>query len=361
MVKNRNKKIIFYLINLLIVIIVSWLTISKILKEHGVEALSYLKDMSLFSIIFLTAIFFINYYMEGIIISISMKKYKENFSASNGFVVQCVGGLFSAITPLKIGYFPSLGYAYSRYDVKTEELIKSMAKTSFSYQVLTLLLSIVSLIVCFSKNMAITLGENNLNLKYVALIGFIYNIVLFFGYFILVLSPKIHNFVLRILAWILLKIKKISNKEEYLNTKKEKMKLVRVELKTYFKNIKESSIIFFLYLFKNLIFWALPYFVYLLISKEKFNFELYLYTIVLVNLISYITNIIPLPGASGAAEVVFIATFSLIYSPESLLTSVMLVWRVFSYFINIIVGFIVFAVMINVKKKNQEQQEDTIQ
>ena len=64
MVKNRNKKIIFYLINLLIVIIVSWLTISKILKEHGVEALSYLKDMSLFSIIFLTAIFFINYYID---------------------------------------------------------------------------------------------------------------------------------------------------------------------------------------------------------------------------------------------------------------------------------------------------------
>lgn len=354
--KNRGKKIIFYLINLLIVMIVSWLTISKILKEHGVEAVSYLKDMSIFSIVLLTMIFFVNYYLEGIIISISMKKYKKSFSASNGFVVQCVGGLFSAITPLKIGYFPSLAYAYSKYDIKTDELIKSMAKTSFSYQILTLLLSIVSLIVCFSKNMIITLGETSLNLKYVALIGIIYNVILFLGYFILVLSPKIHNFVLKILSWLLLKLKRISNKEEYLNVKKEKMELVRAELKIYFKNIKESSIIFFLYLLKNLIFWGLPYFVYLLISKEKFNFELYLCTIVLVNLISYITNIIPLPGASGAAEVVFIATFSLIYSPESLLTSVMLVWRVFSYFINIIVGFIVFAIMINVKKKNQNEK-----
>ena len=45
MVKNKGKKIIFYLINLLIVVIVSGLTISKILKEHGVDALSYLKDM----------------------------------------------------------------------------------------------------------------------------------------------------------------------------------------------------------------------------------------------------------------------------------------------------------------------------
>ena len=354
MVKNKGKKIIFYLINLLIVVIVSGFTISKILKEHGVDALSYLKDMSIFSIIILTAIFFVNYYIEGIIISISMKKYKKDFKPANGFVVQCVGGLFSAITPLKIGYFPSLGYAYSKYNVKAYELIKSMAKTSFSYQILTLLLSVVSLIVCFSKQMVVTLGATSLNLKYVALIGFAYNIILFGGYFLLVLSPKIHNFVLKIISLILLKIKKIDNKDDYLNGKKEKMRLVREELKDYFKNVKEFSIIFILYLFKNLMFWGLPYFVYLLIAKEKFNFDLYLYTIVLVNLISYITNIIPLPGASGAAEVVFISTFSLIYSPESLLTSVMLVWRVFSYFINIIVGFIVFAIIINVKKEQKE-------
>lgn len=356
--KNKGKKIIFYLINLLIVVIVSGLTISKILKEHGVDALSYLKDISVFSIIVLTAIFFVNYYLEGIIISVSMKKYKKDFKPANGFVVQCVGGLFSAITPLKIGYFPSLGYAYSKYNVKADELIKSMAKTSFSYQILTLLLSVVSLIVCFSKRMVVTLGSTSLDLKYVALIGFAYNIVLFGGYFLLVLSPKIHNFVLKIIAWILLKIKKINDKDEYLNTKVEKMRLVREELKDYFKNIKESLIIFILYLFKNLMFWGLPYFVYLLIAKEKFNFDLYLYTIVLVNLISYITNIIPLPGASGAAEVVFIATFSLIYSSESLLTSVMLVWRVFSYFINIIVGFIVFAIIINVKKGKKAQEEN---
>lgn len=352
--KTKKSKIVFYLINVLIIVIVSGLTISKILKEHGVEAVSYLKDMSFFSIVFLTGIFFINYYLEGIIISISMKKYNKSFSASNGFVVQCVGGLFSAITPLKIGYFPSLGYAYSKYNVKADELIRSMAKNSFSYQILTLLLSIFSLVVCFSRNMVVSIANTSLNLKYVALIGAVYNIVLFCVYFILVLSPKIHNFVLKIIGFLLVKLKKVSTKEEYVNSKTEKMQIVREELKSYFKNIKESSCIFLIYLIKNLIFWGLPYYVYLLISKETFNIEIYLYTVVLVNLISYITNIIPIPGASGAAETVFIAVFSLIYTPQSLLTSVMLVWRVFSYFINIIVGFIVFAIMINIHKEKDK-------
>ena len=59
-------------------------------------------------------------------------------------------------------------------------------------------------------------------------------------------------------------------------------------------------------------------------------------------LIAYITNIIPIPGASGAAEVVFVVMFSLIFSTPSFLTSVMLVWRMFSYFINIIVVYFVY-------------------
>jgi uncharacterized protein (TIRG00374 family) len=97
---------------------------------------------------------------------------------------------------------------------------------------------------------------------------------------------------------------------------------------------------------------CLPYIVYLLISKESFQVELWLYSIVLGDLISYITNIIPIPGGSGAAEIVFISAFSLIFSPVNLLTSVMLVWRIFGYFMRIIVGFIVFVILINLKKKN---------
>ena len=61
-------------------------------------------------------------------------------------------------------------------------------------------------------------------------------------------------------------------------------------------------------------------------------------------------NIIPIPGASGTAEMVFLAVFGSIFN-ENLLTSTMLVWRMFSYFIHIIVGFIVFIFMLNYKKK----------
>ena len=95
---------------------------------------------------------------------------------------------------------------------------------------------------------------------------------------------------------------------------------------------------------------GLPYVAYLLLTKEGFSLTTWLFSIVLCNLISYITNIIPIPGASGAAEVAFVGVFQVLFN-AGILTSVMLVWRMFSYFINIIVGFIVFIVILNYKKK----------
>ena len=174
------------------------------------------------------------------------------------------------------------------------------------------------------------------------------------GYFILVLSPPLHNLLLKILAWLMFKIKKIDNKEIYYEEKKKKMETIRQQIRQFLKNYKEFLVLFVLYVVKGLFFGGLPYVIYLLVSKDSFNLQMWLYTIVLGRLITYITNLIPIPGASGAAEVVFIAIFSLIFSPSSLLTSIMLMWRIFSYFINIIVGFIVFIILINIKRKKEE-------
>ncbi len=357
MEKNSKKgKLFFYLINLLIIIIITIMTIDKIIDEQGVDVFKNIKNLSALSIVILTSLFFINYYLEGIVIAHAMNEYNKDFKPQYGFIIQCVGGLFSAITPLKIGYLPSIGYAYSRFNVKAEDVIKSMAKTTFSYQILCLIVSIISIIVCTCNEIKIEIGDTNLDLKYVAIIGLLYNIVLVMGYFILVLAPFLHEFILKIGAWFLFKFKKIDDKETYLSYQRKKAELMRNELKKFFKNIKEIMIIFILYTIKFLVFQGLPYIVYLLVTNNSFSINLWLYTIILNNLMSYITNLIPIPGASGAAELVFIAVFSLVYTPTSVLTSVMLVWRMFSYFINIIVGFIVFVILLNAKKKKEVTQ-----
>lgn len=346
----KKNKIWFYLVNLLIIIVVSSLTIYKVIDQNGKETLLYLKEVSFFSVGILTTIFLINYFIEGIIISKAIKKYENNFNPSKGFIIQSVGGLFSAITPLKSGYFPSIAYVYSKYGVKAGSVIKSMAKTSVAYQFVCFLINFVAVIVFSINNQIIEIGSIELSLLTVSFIGLGYNIILIGGYFVLVLSPWLHSSLIKILAYILFKAKRINNKEEYINEKTSKMELIRKELKRFFKNLKEFIILSFMYLIKMMIYSSLPYVAYLLISKESFNLNMWLFSIVLCNLVSYITNIIPIPGASGTAEVAFVGVFQVIFN-GGMLTSVMLVWRMFSYFINIIVGFIVFIIILNHKKK----------
>lgn len=346
----KKNKIWFYLVNLLIVLVVSALTIYKIVDENGKETLLYLSELSVFSISVLTTVFLINYFLEGLIISISIKDYEEDFTPVNGFAVHSVGGLFSAITPLKSGYLPSIAYAYSKYDVRADSIIKSMAKTSLPYQLICFLINIIAVIIFSVNNQIIEIGGLDLSLLTVSLIGLVYNIALMAGYFILILSPWLHDIVIKLIAFLLFKTKKISDKEQYINDKMHKMKLVREQFKMFFKNIKKFGLLCFLYVIRIPIYSSLPYVAYLLLSKSSFSFDIWLFSIILSNLISYITNIIPIPGASGTAEIVFLAVFGSIFN-ENLLTSTMLVWRMFSYFIHIIVGFIVFIFMLNYKKK----------
>ena len=80
----------------------------------------------------------------------------------------------------------------------------------------------IAFIVCENKNMIVSLGKIRLNLKlkYVAIIGLFYNSVLMIDYLILVLSPKLHNLFIKLLACVLYKVGKISNKENYMQEKR---------------------------------------------------------------------------------------------------------------------------------------------
>ena len=55
--KKVNSKIIFYIINIFIIILVSGLTIYKIVEENGVETFSHIKNISLISLLVLTTIY----------------------------------------------------------------------------------------------------------------------------------------------------------------------------------------------------------------------------------------------------------------------------------------------------------------
>ena len=94
---------------------------------------------------------------------------------------------------------------------------------------------------------------------------------------------------------------------------------------------------------------SLQYFSYLLISGKIFEIG-DLYTFFMLNLAcSYITNVIPLPGGVGGAELVFTA----IYTPVigQLVGQTLILWRVSTYYIVVFIELVIFSIATSIAKK----------
>ena len=180
--------------------------------------------------------------------------------------------------------------------------------------------------------------NTNVKLSTVAIVGLVYNFLMAILGILIAFSSHLQNLFLRISSWFLFKIKKIRNREEYYLKEQEHLKRYREAIINFLKNLKIGFEVLILFIVKTFIWGAVPYVIYLLISESSFIFADFMYSFMLSQLLYYVASIVPIPGASGAIELSFMAVYSNMIS-ENFLVSVVILWRVVTYFIPIIVGF----------------------
>lgn len=345
-----HKKKWVYILNVIIILLITSLTIYKLLKEDPKAKLEALTNLSIYGIIIILSIYIINALIEGFISKLVINGGKTKITFLEAIEAYCVGALFSNITPMKIGNMPSIVYAHSKSGIKVNESIAYYIQENLIYLFNMAIICIMCLITCYSLDLSIVIGNTSIKLALVALTGLFYNFLLVAVSLLIAYNSFLQNLFLRVSGWLLFKFKRINNREDYYNQEQEKLILYRQAYNNFFKNLKLSIITLFLFLIKTFIWGSVPYVIYILISHNSFNIEQFFYSFILSQLLYYVASIVPIPGASGAIELSFIAVYSNIIS-ESYLVSVVLLWRVITYFIPIIVGFISFILVINKKKK----------
>ena len=98
-------------------------------------------------------------------------------------------------------------------------------------------------------------------------------------------------------------------------------------------------------------FGSVQYFSYLVLTGEAFSIDkaFVFYTLNVAS--AYITNVIPVPGGVGTAEV----TFSLVYAavvPEPVIGSVLVLWRAGSYYLPVIIEAVAVSIALFAKRKS---------
>ena len=107
-------------------------------------------------------------------------------------------------------------------------------------------------------------------------------------------------------------------------------------MRAYVKNKKDFIVMFLCMAARIVLIYSLPFFIYC--TFNGYAPELYWLFMVMGVLIDLASSFIPLPGGTGMNEVSYVAMFAPYFADGALIWA-MLLWRFFTYYLYLILGF----------------------
>jgi uncharacterized protein (TIRG00374 family) len=247
-----------------------------------------------------------------------------------------IGQFFNSLTPFSSGGQPAQVYYLSKGGIATGHAITILIVKSAMFQFVITLYSILSFILNYDF-----LINKIPNFIVYFLIGTVISSVVVLGYILVIVK---HDTALRLADHILRLLSKIRLVKDYDKTK-EKLK---IEM-DYFSegisilrnNLKALSLAFLFQVAQLTILFLIPYVLYLAVESGGISLGDFLSAQAPLNVI---TAMIPSPGAAGGSEGISYLFFKNIFVTAPL-AAVILLWRGFSFYINIIGGGLVYALM----------------
>lgn len=254
-----------------------------------------------------------------------------------------LGRYYDNITPAAVGGQPFQIY----YMHKTGKLSNGLAMTIPIFGMISIQISfIVIAIVCFIFG---GLAKDNAALAVTAWLG-----LLFFAFWPVMVgiatffpkaTVKIIKFVVRILA----KLKIVKNKEAALEKTEDQIKEYVEAVKTVLKTKGLFLKVLLLALIFNILMASIPFFVLTAFGGQMDYLTCLVLTIAVMSAVYFV----PTPGNSGAAEGTFFVVFSALST--GYVFWAMLFWRLFSYYIFIILGPVIYFSMHLEKKRLKKE------
>ena len=280
------------------------------------------------------------------------RMYKRKYPYVKAILNTMIGTFFSNITPSSSGGQFAQAYTFSKQGVKVTNAASILFMHFILYQIVMVLFSFFIFIFKYNDLAQMTARINifgiNFSLISVALISFVINTFVIVALFLLAYSEKLHQFIVTKGVGFLHKLRIIKDKKEQAIKINTKVETFRLEFKRLTQNWPVLLITSILFLFKLIIISSVPYFLAKSMGLE-FSSTNELLNIIdttsMTWLVSSITQMVPIPGGSGGAELVFQNMFGgtfFINATQADISALILLWRSITFYLGLIVGFIIF-------------------
>lgn len=344
------------IVNLLIIAIVTTLAIFYLSKNNIFDDLSSLLSLPFYAYIILCLLVLCYVLCDSFILYKSFRGINDNMGYKDCIGLYLYGNLGSALTPSKAGHFPMKLYFMEKRGNTIDQALSVVTRAQIIYSIVNVLCYVSMYIVCFINKVSITFSNNvTVELEWIALIGLLISIISVSIFLILAFVTPVNELMIRISCFFVTKTNNGITKAEYIKNERKKMIIAREQIIYFIKNIHREipsmlANIGFL-IFNN----CLPYFIFLFLSKESFSLVNFLYYFALYQTVSYVTTFFPIPGNAGVAESTFVIVYKTVMG--DLVGAALLLWRVFNYYLMVIVDVIYFIVdTLRIKKIDIDSQ-----
>jgi uncharacterized protein (TIRG00374 family) len=272
-------------------------------------------------------------FVYGVILTIMARSLNQKYPYRHGLVNALIGTFVSGITPSATGGQFAQTYAFKKQGLSATQ---GAGLIWMDFYINEIVLVGVTLFF-FLLNMS---SFRNPSITLVFAIGLVVNISIIALLWIMVEYPKLYHIIFNWIIMILGKLRFIKNKDKIIEGWNRQMVHFHDAVEAVAGNrilvIKIAS----LYVVRLLMYFSTPFIVAQLLGLHV-AFSQIIEFLALASFVSMANTFVPLPGASGATESLFVLVFSTVIGKAGA-ASMMIFWRFATFYVPLLVGGVIF-------------------
>lgn len=268
--------------------------------------------------------------LESVCMQLLVNQLHKGFSFLKTNIVTIIGQYFNGITPLSSGGQPMQAYYYRRLGLPLSDAMTMLLCRFIVYQTTVTLYSVVVLVLRFGY-----FTQHLAALMALVIVGFVGGVGLVAALLALAFARKTTT---RFVVWgigFLARIHIIKHPEQVKLRALHSMREAYDGVTFLLSSPKLLFQVAGVTVVQLTVFFSVSYIIYLGFGETGSD----IVTVISCQAFVYmISSFVPLPGAMGAAEGSYVAFFSFVYSNSSLVALSTFVWRIFTFYLPIVLG-----------------------
>ena len=338
--KQLRKLFSNYLFNIALIIGLSALVVFLTVKDNPTEIFERLKSADrLWIAVIICGIVLIRVF-SGMAITMECNLTHPEYTLRQGIENAFVGGFFNEITPSASGGQFAQVYIFRKQGIPVTESAGVLWMNFIIYQSTMVASVFLLLLLKFSY-----FYSRYSQFFAVVLLGFAVNAVVIVSLWALVKFPRFYTWLSTRGIEIGARLKIVKDREKALSSLNAQLKRFQDEVKILSNNKGMVARVAFIHFLRLLVYYSIPF----LCAKAlriPCPVSRLLDVITLSSFVSMVNAFIPLPGASGGTEAMFVVMFSTIFGLRDV-RPIMLLWRFMTYYFDMMLGGIVFLIAKN--------------